>query len=70
MVRGTAAQMGANDDTITGHATLGSPNTVLQRIDAQAFQAEAFQAQCRGFETRLLQRPCHNARLPALRLDS
>ena len=37
-----------HDDTITGHATLGPPRGVPQRMAAQAFQAE-----CRGFETRL-----------------
>jgi len=36
------------DDTITGHATLGPPRGMLLRSGAPAFQAE-----CRGFETRL-----------------
>ena len=47
-----------NEDTITGHATLGLPRGVLLRLAASAFQAE-----CRGFETRLpLQTPCHAQR--------
>jgi hypothetical protein len=43
----TAVQA-ANDDTITGHEMLGLPRGVPLRIRTQAFQAE-----CRGFETRL-----------------
>ena len=37
-----------NDDTISGHEMLDLPRGVLLRTDARAFQAE-----CRGFETRL-----------------
>ena len=45
----------ANDDTITGQEMLGLSRGVPQRIAASAFQAE-----CRGFETRLpLQTPRH-----------
>src|SRR3972149_10536435 len=36
------------EDTITGHDSLGLLSTVPQRSDVAAFQAE-----CRGFETRL-----------------
>ena len=49
----TACLMRALDDTITGHEMLAPSRGRLLRQHASAFQAEALQAQCRGFETRL-----------------